>query len=106
MIVLVLSLLQQSIGRSIIVPALGEMWYHGVTNRITLEWKKNASSLSSESAQTSSFIDGYDEHQQGNTEERVARLDKSSYRPSAEVLYTISEKGIRDVRRGEKRPAS
>ena len=86
------------------MPALGEMWYHGVTNRITLEWKKNASSVSS--AQSSSFIDGYDEQQHGETEERVARLDKSSYRPSAEVLYTISEKGIRDVRRGEKRPAS
>ena len=84
------------------MPALGEIWYHAVTNRLTLDWKSN---LHPSSLSSSSSLQGSDYPSNEDTEERVARLDKSSYRPSAEALYIISEKGVRDVKRGEKRSA-
>ena len=84
-----------------IIPALGEVWYHGVSNRITLDWKHEQPNFQYVSS-GDSWPTGQD-HQA----ERVARLDKSSYRPSAEASYIVSEKGIREVKRerGEKRPA-
>lgn len=77
------SLIQGHTVQSTVVPALGEVWFHSVANRIILSWRRDVHSL-------------FDYE---NDEERVATLVKSSYRPSGEAVYVINEYGVRDYKR-------
>ena len=61
------------------VPALGELWFHSVTNRVILKWRVDKTVHESE-------------------DERIAVLVKSSYRPCAEASYIVCEQGIRDFK--------
>lgn len=61
------------------VPALGELWFHSVTNRLILKWRTEKAMHES-------------------CDERVALLVKSSYRPCAEASYIVCELGVRDYK--------
>ena len=64
---------------SSITPALGEMWFHAITNRVCLKWRSDGT-----------LHDSFDE--------RVAVLVKSSYRPCAEASYMVTQHGVRDFK--------
>jgi RAD51-like protein 2 len=82
-----------------LVPALGESWAHAATHRVQLYW---APSLNNASNSGSSDVAGT----YANVD-RAASLIKSSCRPSDVVArYTVTELGVRDVRRPRRPPAA
>jgi hypothetical protein len=62
-------------GSKRLVPALGEQWAHGITNRVMLYWTGEAS-------------------EQG---QRMASLLKSPSMPSRTVSFAVTSKGFRDM---------
>jgi RAD51-like protein 2 len=89
-------------GSSRLVPALGESWAHAATHRVQLYWAPptlvaHASSSSSTGGVAAAYANA----------ERVATFIKSSCRPSdVEARYTVTELGVRDVKRPRATPTT
>ena len=79
-----------------IVPALGELWSHSVTNRILLYWGSissvepvGSSSNSNSSSSSAGVV---------LVPERIAEVVKSPCWPLARARFVVCDNGVRDVR--------
>jgi len=81
-----------------LIPALGELWSHCITNRVMLYWQQNShrmAALVKSPRCVTSFATIYD-HTAPHTSVIIITLTHFSM-PYAAVPYSVCEKGLRDV---------